>query len=60
MFSVIKVVIVDYGQTVRFFVFFYKISWGCMVLRILNQEAHQNCMIGSKVAMIFTTFFVHD
>ena len=31
-----------------------------MVLRILNLEGHQNCMIGSKVTTILTSFFVHD
>ena len=42
-----------------FFVFFHKIEWVCMVLRILNLEGHQNYMIISKVTTIFTTFFVH-
>ena len=31
-----------------------------MVLSILNQEGHQNLMIGSKVKTILTTFFVND
>ena len=58
--SVIKVVIVDIGHSIRFFVFLQKIEWLGMVLRILNLEEHQNCMIGSKVTMILTMFFVHD
>ena len=43
---------------VSVFVFFHKIEWVCMVLRILNLEGHQNCMIGSKVTTILATFFV--
>ena len=31
-----------------------------MVLRILNLEGYQNCMISSKVTMILTMFLVHD
>ena len=56
--SVIKVVIVDYGQTVRVFVFFHNIECVIMVLRILNLEEHQNCMIGSKVTTILPMFFI--
>ena len=40
---------VNYGQTVGVFVFFHKAEWVNMVLRILNLEGQQNCMIGSKV-----------
>ena len=58
--SVIKVVIVDNGQSIRFFVFLNEIDWVCMVLMILNLEGHQNCRIGSKVTSILTMFFVHD
>ena len=53
--------IADYGQIVRFFFFFkYKIEWVNMVLRILNLEGHDYCMIGSNVAKSLTMFFVHD
>ena len=31
---VIKVVIVDNGQSIRFFVFLHKVEWVCMVLRV--------------------------
>ena len=55
--SVIKVVIVDKGQSIRFFVFLHKIEWLGVVLRILNLEGYQNCINGSKVRTIFTTFF---
>ena len=48
---VTKVVIVDNRPKLRFFVFLHKIEWVNMVLRILNLEGHQNCMIGSKVTM---------
>ena len=58
--SVIKVLIVDNGQSIMFFVFFHETEWVNMVLRILNLEWHQNCMIGSKVATIWTMFFIHD
>ena len=43
--SVIKVVIVDNGQSISCFVFLYIIEWVHMVLRILNLEGHKNCMI---------------
>ena len=62
--SVIKVVIVDYGQMVHVFILFffyiYKIEGVCMVLRILNLQGHQNCMLSLKVTTILMTFFVHD
>ena len=58
--SVIKVAIVDKGLSIRFFVFLHKIEYVYMVLRILNLEGHQNCMIGSKYTMILTTFFFRD
>ena len=54
--SVIKVEIVDYGQTVRVFVFFHKLELLFMVLRILNLEGHQNSLIGSKVITIYQCF----
>ena len=47
----------NYGQTVRDFVFFYKTEWVSKVLRILNLEEQQNCMIGSKVTEISSLFF---
>ena len=53
---VIKVVIVDYGETVRVFFLLIKLKCVGMVLRILNLEEHQNGMIGSKVAG-FLLFF---
>ena len=58
--SVIIDVVVDKGQSIRVFVFLHKRKWVCVVLRIPNLEGHQNCMIGSKLTTIFTTFFVHD
>ena len=58
--SVIKIVIVDNGQSIRFFVFLHQTEWAGMVLRILNLEEHQNCMIGSKVTTVLTTFFLPD
>ena len=54
---VTEIVIVDNGQSLRFFVFLHKIEWVSMVLRILNLEGHQNCMIGSKVIAILMPFF---
>ena len=47
----------NYGQTVRVFVFFHKTEWLGRVLRILNLEEQQNCMIGSKVKAILSRFF---
>ena len=41
-------------------VFFHKIEWVGMVLRILNLEGNQNSMIDLKVTTILTMFFVHD
>ena len=58
--SVIRVVIVDNGQSISFFVFCHKIELVNTILRILNLEGLQNCMICSKVTMILTTFLVHD
>ena len=57
---VTKFVIVNYGQMVRVFFLLHTKEWLDMVLKILNIERHQNYMIGSKVTMILTTFFVHD
>ena len=48
---------VNYGQTVRVFVFFHKTEWVNMVLRILNLEEQLICMIGSKVRAILSPFF---
>ena len=48
---------VYYGQTVGVFVFFHKTRWVNMVLRILNIEGQQNCMIGSKVTAILLPIF---
>ena len=31
-----------------------------MALRIRNQEGYQNCMIGSKVTTVLTTFCPYD
>ena len=45
---VIKAVIVNNGQSIRFVVFLHKIEWIVMVLTILNLEGHQNYMIISK------------
>ena len=47
----------NYGQTVRVFVFFQKTDWVSRVLRLLNLEEQQNCMIGSKVTAILSPFF---
>ena len=48
---------VNYGQTIGFFVFFHETEWFCNVLRILNLEGKQNCMIGLKVKAILPLFF---
>ena len=40
--SVIKVVIVNDGQSIRFFVFLHKIECVGVVLRTLNLEGHTN------------------
>ena len=47
---------VNYSQTVGVSVFFHKIQWVDMVLRILNLEGQQNCMIASKVTTILPPF----
>ena len=54
---VIILVIVDNGQSIMFLVFHHKIEWVGMILYL---KGHQNCMTGSKVTTIVTTFFVHD
>ena len=54
--SVIKVVIVNTGRSIRFFVFLHKIEWLGMVLRILNLEGHHNSIIDSKVTATLTAF----
>ena len=41
----------------KLFVLFNTIEWVNMVLRILNLEGHQKCMIGSKVAVILRPLF---
>ena len=48
---------VNYGQTVAVFVFFHETEWAYKVLRILNLEGQQNCVIGSKVRAILPQFF---
>ena len=48
---------VNYGQTIGVFVFFHETEWVCNVLRILNLEGQQNCMIGLKVTVILPPFF---
>ena len=48
---------VNYGQTIGVFVFFHETEWVCNVLRILNLEGQQNCMIGLKVTAILPPFF---
>ena len=58
--SVIKIVIVDNGKSMRFFVFLYRVVWAPMVLRIPNLEGHQNCIIGLKITTILTMFLVHN
>ena len=59
MLSVLKVVIVDNGQSIWLLVFLYEIEWVVMVLRILNLDGHQNCIIclkvSDKVKVIFDT-----
>ena len=57
---VTKVVIFNNGQSIIFFVVLHKIEWVCFVLRILNLEEHQNCMINAKFTTVLTTVFVHD
>ena len=46
---------VNYDQAIGVFVFFHKTECVNMVLRTLNLERQQNCMIGSKVKK--KTFF---
>ena len=48
---------VNYRQTVGVCVFFHKTEWFFMVLRILNLEGQQNCMIDSKITAILPPFF---
>ena len=48
---------VNYGQTIAVFVLFHETEWVYDVLRILNLEGQQNCMIGSKVTTILSPFF---
>ena len=40
-----KKVMVNNGQSIRFFVFIHKMVWLCMVVGNLFLEEHQNCMI---------------
>ena len=47
---------VNYGQPVTVLVFFHKREWVNNILRILNLEGHQKCMIGSKVTAFLTPF----
>ena len=51
-----KVLIVNNGQNISFFVFLHIIEWVGMVLRIINLERHTNCMIRLKVTTILTMF----
>ena len=51
---------VNNGQNIRCLVFLHNIEWVGIVLRILNIKGYQNCIIGSKVTMILTTYFVND
>ena len=48
---------VKYGQTIAIFVFFHETEWFYKVLRILNLEGQQNCIIGSKVTTILSPYF---
>ena len=48
---------VNYGQTVAVFVFFHETEWVNKVLRILNLEGQQNCLIGSRYSNFTTVFF---
>ena len=54
--SVIKVVIVDNGQSIRFSVFLHKIKGVYMVVMTLNLEEQKNGMMGSKVTAILNMF----
>ena len=47
---------VNYGQPVRVFFLYFIKEWVNMVLRIINLEGQQNCMIDSKVPMFFLKF----
>ena len=53
---VIKVEIVNNGESISFFVLLHKKERKNLVLRIQNPEEHQNYMIGSKVTTILTVF----
>ena len=57
---VFVVTIVNNGRSIRFFVFLHQIDWVDMVLKILNLEGLQNCMIYSKHKTFLTKFFVND
>ena len=48
---------VNYGKSVTVFAFFHETEWGYKVLRILNLEGQQNCMINSKVIASLPQFF---
>ena len=48
---------VNRGLPVRLFDFCHKIEWVHMVLRILNLEGRQNCMIGLKGITILSPVF---
>ena len=53
---VIKAVIVNNSQSIRFVVFLQTIEWIGMVVRILNLKGHKHCMIDLKVTTILMTF----
>ena len=42
--------IVDYTQTVEVYVFHQNINYVSNIIKFLNLEGHQNCMIGLEVA----------
>ena len=51
---------VNYGQTVKVFVFFHKTEWVYMILRNLNLVGQQNCMICSKITKNSTVFSINS
>ena len=53
---VTKVVIVDNGQSIRFFVFLHKLEWVGMVLRILNLEGHKIAWSVQKLRRFYKFF----
>ena len=55
--SVIELPCTSVCVSVKLCVYLYKIKSVCMILRILNLDRHQNCMISSKFTTTLTTFF---